>query len=159
MLDNKGNMFLEEDDIIELMLLNKQAKILPKNSASFSLFESTCKSYGLENPFQVDQTVDGIVWNIPSNYKNIDVREFIKSKHKLDSQQLERVDSELVEFEKRNLTDLLRFLVYMVDVLRSNNIVYGVGRGSSVASYVLFLIGIHRIDSYKFNLDIKEFLK
>ena len=159
MLDNKGNMFLEEDDIIELMLLNKRAKILPKNSANFSLFESTCKSYGLENPFQVDQTVDGIVWNIPDNYKNIDVGEFVKSKNKLNSDQLKRIDSELKEFEKRNLTDLLRFLIYMVDVLRSNNIVYGVGRGSSVASYVLFLIGIHRIDSYKFNLDIKEFLK
>jgi DNA polymerase III alpha subunit len=159
MLDNKGNMFLEEDDIIELMLLNKQAKILPKNSASFSLFESTCKSYGIESPFKVDTPVEGIVWNIPSNYKDINIVEFIQEKHKLDNKQWARINLELAEFEKRNLTDLLRFLIYMVDVLRSNNIVYGVGRGSSVASYVLFLIGIHRIDSYKFNLDIKEFLK
>ena len=159
MLDNKGNMFLEEDDIIELMLLNKQAKILPKNSASFSLFESTCKSYGIESPFKLDTPIDGIVWNMPSNYKNINVADFIKEKHQLDKNQQARVELELAEFEKRDLTDLLRFLIYMVDVLRSNNIVYGVGRGSSVASYVLFLIGIHRIDSYKFNLDIKEFLK
>jgi DNA polymerase III alpha subunit len=159
MLDNKGNMFLEEDDIIELMLLNKQAKILPKNSKSFSLFEVTCKNYGIESPFKLDTVTDGITWNMPADYQQLDIVDFIKSKHSLTSSQWARVNSELAEFEKRELTDLLRFLVYMVDTLRSNNIVYGVGRGSSIASYVLFLIGIHRIDSYKFNLDIKEFLK
>ena len=31
--------------------------------------------------------------------------------------------------------------------MRENNIVWGVGRGSPVASYVLFLIGVHRINS------------
>lgn len=159
MLDNKGNMFLEEDDIIELMLLNKQAKILPKNSKSFSLFEVTCKSYGIESPFKLDTVTDEITWNMPADYQRIDIVDFIKSKHSLTDRQWARVNSELAEFEKRELTDLLRFLIYMVDTLRSNNIVYGVGRGSSIASYVLFLIGIHRIDSYKFNLDIKEFLK
>jgi DNA polymerase III alpha subunit len=43
--------------------------------------------------------------------------------------------------------------------MRKNKIVWGVGRGSSVASYVLFLIGIHKVNSLKYNLDIKEFLK
>jgi DNA polymerase III alpha subunit len=69
------------------------------------------------------------------------------------------VDLELDEFKQRNLTDLLRFLVYFVDTVRTNNIVYGVGRGSSIASYVLYLLKVHRIDSFKYNLDIKEFLK
>jgi DNA polymerase III alpha subunit len=66
---------------------------------------------------------------------------------------------ELSEFEQRDLLDLLKFLMYLVQTMRTNNIVYGVGRGSSVASYVLYLIGIHRIDSFKYNMDIKEFLK
>jgi len=34
-----------------------------------------------------------------------------------------------------------------------------VGRGSSVASYCLYLLGVHKINSLKFDLDIKEFLK
>ena len=55
--------------------------------------------------------------------------------------------------------DLLSYLKYLVDTMRENNIVWGVGRGSSVASYVLYLIGIHKIDSIKYNLDIHEFLK
>jgi DNA polymerase III alpha subunit len=77
----------------------------------------------------------------------------------LNNTQLARVDLELDEFKQRNLTDLLRFLVYFVDTVRTNNIVYGVGRGSSIASYVLYLLKVHRIDSFKYNLDIKEFLK
>jgi len=47
----------------------------------------------------------------------------------------------------------------MVDNLRKRNVVWGVGRGSSVSSYVLFCIGINRIDPLKFNLDVGEFLK
>jgi DNA polymerase III alpha subunit len=54
---------------------------------------------------------------------------------------------------------LLFYLKYLVDAMRENKIVWGVGRGSSVASYVLYLIGVHRIDSIKYDLDIKEFLK
>ena len=51
------------------------------------------------------------------------------------------------------------FMKYLVDTLRKNNIIWGVGRGSSVASYVLYLLGVHRIDSLYYDLDITEFLK
>jgi DNA polymerase III alpha subunit len=159
MLDNKGNMYVEEDDIIELMLLNKPAKILPRNVQSFKLFESTCKSYGIDNPFELDSSTDDITWNMPEEYQTLDVRKHIESNYTLNNTQLARVDLELNEFEQRNLTDLLRFLVYFIDTVRANNIVYGVGRGSSIASYVLYLLKVHRIDSLKYNLDIKEFLK
>jgi DNA polymerase III alpha subunit len=54
---------------------------------------------------------------------------------------------------------LLQYLKYLVDTMRSNNILWGVGRGSSVASFVLFLIGIHRINSLYWDLSIDEFLK
>jgi len=159
MLDNKGNMYVEEDDIIELMLLNRQAKILPRNVQSFKTFETTCKSYGIKSPFELDSSADDITWNMPDDYRILDVRNYIISNNTLNRLQLARVDLELNEFEQRNLIDLLRFLVYFIDTVRTNNIVYGVGRGSSIASYVLYLLKIHRIDSFKYNLDIKEFLK
>jgi DNA polymerase III alpha subunit len=57
------------------------------------------------------------------------------------------------------LIPVLRAMKYVVDTLRSNNIVWGVGRGSSVASYVLFIIGVHKIDSVKYKLPINEFFK
>ena len=159
MLDNKGNMYVEEDDIIELLLLNKQAKILPRNVQSFKVFESTCKSYGINNPFELDSSTEDITWNMPEDYRRLDIKKHIESNYMLNNTQLARVDLELDEFEQRNLSDLLRFLVYFVDTVRTNNIVYGVGRGSSIASYVLYLLKVHRIDSFKYNLDIKEFLK
>jgi DNA polymerase III alpha subunit len=159
MLDHKGNMYVEEDDIIELMLLNRQAKILPRNVQSFKLFESNCKSYGIKNPFELDSSTDNITWNMPDKYQSLDIKKHIESNYTLNTTQTARVDLELNEFEQRNLTDLLRFLVYFIDTVRTNNIVYGVGRGSSIASYVLYLLKVHRIDSLKYNLDIKEFLK
>ena len=71
----------------------------------------------------------------------------------------ERLIEEIELFRQHNMTDLLRYLKYLVDTMREHNIVWGVGRGSSVASYCLYLIGVHKIDSIKYNLDIKEFLK
>ena len=71
----------------------------------------------------------------------------------------QRVEMELALYIERGLIPILQVLVYVVDTLRKNNLVWGVGRGSSVASYVLYLIGIHKIDSLKYNLDIREFLK
>ena len=55
--------------------------------------------------------------------------------------------------------NVLKFLVYLIDIMRSNNIVWGVGRGSSVSSYVLYLLGVHKVDSIKYGLDITDFLK
>ena len=63
------------------------------------------------------------------------------------------------EYEARGMLDLLRYMIYLVDFMRENDIVWGVGRGSSVASYVLYLIGVHRIDSIQFDLDWREFLR
>ena len=159
MLDSKGNMYIEDDDIIELMLSNRQFKILPKNKDGLLNFETQCKRYGLAFPFEIDSEIDDISWNMPLGYKTLDIKDYILNKHSLSNEQVNRINQELLEFESRNLIDLLRFLVYLVDTLRSNGIIYGVGRGSSIASYVLYLIGIHRIDSFKYNLDIKEFLK
>ena len=62
-------------------------------------------------------------------------------------------------FQERNLFNLLKYLKYLVDIMRDNNVIWGVGRGSSVASYVLYLLGVHRIDSMYYDLDPGEFLR
>jgi DNA polymerase III alpha subunit len=54
---------------------------------------------------------------------------------------------------------VLKAMKYLVDTFRENNIVWGVGRGSSVASYALYLIGVHKVDSVKYELPITEFFK
>lgn len=159
MLNERGQMYIEDNDIIELMLANRQVKILPSNRTSFQRFENECKKYGIFQPFELGSDSTNVIWNMPEEYKHICVRDYIFEKHNLSLEQRVRVDLELMEFEQRNLNDLLRFLIYFVKILKDNNVIYGVGRGSSVASYVLYLLGVHRIDSFKYNLDIKEFLK
>jgi DNA polymerase III alpha subunit len=69
------------------------------------------------------------------------------------------VGQELLLYQERDLFNLLRYLKYLVDTLRKNNLVWGVGRGSSVASYVLFLLGVHKINSIYYDLSVDEFLK
>ena len=97
-------------------------------------------------------------WHIPTAYKDLDIAQWVLEKCKTD-QELQRVGQELILYQERDLFDLLRFMKYLVDTLRKNNIIWGVGRGSSVASYVLYLLGVHRIDSLYYDLDITEFLK
>lgn len=104
-------------------------------------------------------------FNIPQHYKDIDVELYIKSLIPQVEDQtdklayLNRVEEELALYNTRNLYPVLQLMIYIVDTMRKHKIVWGVGRGSSVASYVLYLIGIHKIDSIKYELDIREFLK
>jgi len=118
----------------------------------------------LDSYHKIDQTVeefDSMLqknWRMPKEYKDMDIAEYVLGLCKADHE-LQRVGQELLLYQERDLFDLLRYLKYLVDILRKNNVVWGVGRGSSVASYVLFLIGVHKIDSLYYNLDIVEFLK
>jgi len=118
----------------------------------------------LDSYHSISQTVeefDSILqrnWRMPQEYKDLDIAEYVLSLCK-EEHELQRVGQELLLYQERNLFDLLRYLKYLVDTLRKNNVVWGVGRGSSVASYVLFLLGVHKIDSLYYNLDIGEFLK
>jgi DNA polymerase III alpha subunit len=74
-------------------------------------------------------------------------------------EQTTRVSEELEAFIEHGMMDLLYYLKYLIDTLEENEILWGVGRGSSVASYVLYLIGVHKIDSLAYNLDWREFLR
>jgi len=97
-------------------------------------------------------------WRMPDEYKDLDIAEYILGLCK-EEYELQRVGAELLLFQERDLFNLLRYLKYLIDTLRKNNVVWGVGRGSSVASYVLFLLGVHKINSIYYNLDVEEFLK
>jgi len=124
-------------------------------------------------PIDVDQkTFDGVCqseWYMPAEYKNLNLLSYLRNAcaarlgctiNELDRYpNWNRTLQELTEFIQRGMENVLRYMVYLVDFMRKNDIVWGVGRGSSVSSYVLFLIGVHRIDSVEHNLDWKEFLR
>ena len=101
--------------------------------------------------------VDKNNWFIPNKYKQLDIEEFLVTQ--CPEQNYPRLIEELALFKQNNMIPVLKTMKYVVDTLRANNIVWGVGRGSSVSSYVLYLIGIHKIDSVKYALPIDEFFK
>lgn len=173
MIQNKfGEMIFTEDDICDLVMSGQSL-----DNVDGMLVDSTVN---LENlalildnmPAFVDynaQSDQDITqqqydhrcqsnWYMPDQYKNMDIAEWVLAQCKTEAE-LQRCGKELLLFQEKNLFDVLRYLKYLVDVMNQNQLIWGVGRGSSVASFVLYKIGVHRIDSLYYDLDIKEFLK
>ena len=101
--------------------------------------------------------IDSSNWFIPNEYKNMDIEEFLVNECPKENYQ--RLIEELALYRQHGMMPVLNAMKFLVDTLRKNNVVWGVGRGSSVASYTLYLIGVHKIDSIKYNLPIEEFFK
>jgi DNA polymerase III alpha subunit len=167
-IDTHGLAYYTSQDLINLLYQNKSTKDLLVDAADPDIgkyFEAQelldlpkIKPY---NPLSIsveefDQRNQNN-WRMPSEYKNIDIEEFLVNQCPAENYQ--RLVDELQEYRSRNMLDLLRWLKYLVDTCRQHNIVWGVGRGSSVASYTLFLLGVHKIDSIKYNLDWHDFLR
>lgn len=147
---NIGHLNVIFDEEIELFkkyqssLLNNTVVFLdaPEEKLSFDDFHKKC----------ADE------WLIPSVYQQIDVLAWLLDK--CDTQEeMKRVKDEYKLYEAKELIMLLRLFIYLVDYMRDNKFLWGVGRGSSVSSYILYLIGIHRVNSLKYGLSISDYLK
>lgn len=169
-IDRYGTVFLEEKEIFENIYsgaLTNVKKVYTTEELSSKFNSSKNLNKDIFDGFDLYQESNLSVkdydrlnqknWFMPKNYCS----NLIEDIYKLckTEQELERVNIELELFEKHNMIDVLFYLKYLVDVMKQNNIVCGVGRGSSVSSYVLYLIGVHKINSIKYDLDINEFLK
>lgn len=167
--DQYGRTFTDSNELCDLLYKNPQLDLslfLVENPQEFNKSRAdlhadvpNLKGYvTLTDSINVFDERFQTKWHMPDEYKQLDVAAYVLGLCKEDYE-LQRVGEELLLFQERNAFDLLRYMKYLVDILRKNNIVWGVGRGSSVASYVLFLLGVHKIDSLYYNLDIDEFLK
>ena len=102
-------------------------------------------------------------WHMPADYKSLDIQNYcyerLQKLNLSDEIYIKTLEEELAEFKKRNMTNVLKFMIYLMQVIKEKDIVTGAGRGSSVSSLVLFLIGVHYIDPIKYSLSYKEFLR
>jgi DNA polymerase III alpha subunit len=157
MIKNKfGEIVYNIEDVVDLMMSEQNVSsitvddtvkldnTLPESDISLSVDE-----YDLMNQHN---------WLMPEEYKQIDIAQHVIDCCKTDAE-IQRAGEELLMFQQRNLFNLLKYLKYLVDTMKENNIIWGVGRGSSVASYVLYLLGVHRVDSMYYDLDPTEFLR
>lgn len=106
-------------------------------------------------------------WTIPEKYKSLDVVEYLFNAHAMLFEHLdpvefekreERLAKEIVLYQKQDLFDVLRAIIWIINTLTAANTVWGIGRGSSVSSYALYVVGVHDVDSYAYDLDIDDFL-
>lgn len=163
-IDVYGQIIFNENDLCDL-IMQDQNNMLKKCLTTYDIsrlnnLENVPKFIAYHND---ELTIDQFDkqaqanWHMPDEYKNLDIAKWVIEQCNTE-QELERVKHELLLFLERDLFALLQYLKYLVDTLRQHDIVWGVGRGSSVASYVLYLIGVHKINSIQYQLDITDFL-
>jgi DNA polymerase III alpha subunit len=167
-----GEPVYSESDLCDLVMsgqsINKLQNLLVDHSVNLDQLKLLLDTVGSVNSWnyaldptstveQFDQQMQS-TWHMPDKYYQLDIAEYVLSLC-TTTEQLQRVGEELLLYQERGLFDLLRYLKYLVDIMKQNNIIWGVGRGSSVASYVLYLLGVHRIDSMFYDLDPREFLR
>jgi len=167
-IDKYGQQIYTENDICNLMLQDPtriiKDMLVEKQITFDDIFvdiDNIPKLYQYVDPNINIQEFDDKNqnnWMMPKEYKELDIALFVLNQCKTDSE-LQRAGQELILFQERGMFPLLQYLKYLVDTMRKHNIVWGVGRGSSVASFVLFLIGVHKINSLYYDLSIDEFLK
>lgn len=152
LLYQNPELSLERFAVLDPVQYNESVKNLYADMPFLQLYQAN--DMDLEDFDQEQQSQ----WHMPDEYKTLDIAQWILNRCDSDAE-LQRCGEELLLFQERDLFDLLRYMKYLVDTLRANGVVWGVGRGSSVASYVLYKIGIHKINSLYYDLDPREFLK
>ncbi len=168
--DKLGIPRFTEADLVNMIYsghVDKCTQVLCEDSSEIQKFNQAADRFGnphldLYQPLDVpvedfDATLQS-EWFMPEEYQEINVYEHLVAKCNTQ-EEIARLNYELEEFQARNMVDILRYMIYLVDFMREHEIVWGVGRGSSVASFVLYLIGIHRIHSIQYELDFREFMR
>ena len=167
-INDYGDCVYTEQDALELIYSNPALDISKLFLQSPDQYNDTVRELGQDFPFlktipnreplyEFDAINCGN-WHMPKKYYDINVLEWLIDKCQSDDEKA-RVREEYALFVEKKFVKVLQFLIYFVDTLRANNVVWGVGRGSSVASFCLFLIGVHKINPMLYNLDYTEFLR
>lgn len=167
--DKFGQVFYTQDQVCELLYQKPDLDISTIRYQDPQKFNSSNrKLYAGYSELKHYQELDIDVnefdqknqncWRMPQQYREFDIGDWLLQQCQTE-QQRDRVLIELVLFHETNLIPLLCYLKYMVDVMTENNLIWGVGRGSSTASYILYLIGLHSVDCLKYQIPIEEFFK
>lgn len=173
MQQNKfGELVFSENDVLDLVMQGRSIDSLKNVTVDPSInLEELVRHverpeslltwtfpYNQDTPVPEFHAAQQLMWHMPDEYKQLDIAAHILGLCNSEVE-LQRCGAELLLYQERDLFDLLRYLKYLVDVMLDNQVIWGVGRGSSVASYVLYKLGVHRIDSLYYNLDAHEFLR
>jgi len=168
--NNLGEMIFNENDVCDLLMRGHDAESLKNMLVDETVKIEEAINFVERMPELIKHVGDPNVimnvfdqekqanWHMPQKYKDLDIVQYVLTLCNNESE-LQRCGEELLLYQERDLFNLLRYLKYLVDLMTENNVIWGVGRGSSVSSYILYKLGVHKIDSIYYQLDIKEFLR
>jgi hypothetical protein len=170
--DKFGQLVFNESDVVDLVMQGRDVASLNRMlvdstvdlEKASSLLDCVPALINYDTINDSTETLEDFdrrlqqTWHMPQQYKDMDIAQYVLSLCRTDAE-LQRCGQELLLYQERDLFSLLRFLKYLVDTMTDNHVIWGVGRGSSVASYVLYKLGVHRIDSMFYDLDPHEFLR
>jgi len=171
--DNYGQLIISSNELVDELYRNPNLKIErfqiadPEsyNQAIDQLHLDYSKlskylplDYKEQVPVELFDHVQQQTWHMPPEYLEFDIAQHVLDLCQTEAE-MQRVAEELLLYQERELFNLLRYLKYFVDTMRATGVVWGLGRGSSTASYVLYLLGVHKINSMYYDLPIEEFLK
>ena len=171
-IDSLGLPKYGTDDLMDLIYkgkLDMLFKVYTEDNEDTKQFNQAVKDTGTGQALKFYEKMDISLeefdsllqneWFMPNSYKLFDIEKYLEQVCPDNDVSKQRVKDELQAFRKMGFENLLKFLHFLVTFMRDNKIVWGVGRGSSVASYVLFLLGVHKVDSIQYDLDWQEFLR
>lgn len=163
--DENGNAFLSGDAIANMLYNDKNifagnfyVDTSDGEMEKFNLYSD--EKVKLAPSEKIDNNKRRDEWFMPDFYKTLNLQELfdIMSKELPDIYKV-RVKYELSLYQEKGYDNFLRYCVYLSTLVNQKKIVVGCGRGSSCASYLLFLLGLHMVDSVKYDIDVREFLK
>lgn len=114
---------------------------------------------------KTELTTNTPVWVLPDKYADIDLDAYLITlvdrvkKDDLYDQRLIRLSEEISLFKELQLEEVLKTLIFIIEEFDKQKIVWGVGRGSSCSSYLLYLIGLHEVDPVKYSIEVSDFLR
>ena len=152
----KSNMKTHETFIVDNMIEDTI-----NNANELCGYNAIDRTYDIDSDLTIESfdIIQQSNWFMPEYYKNFDIVGYILDECNGNNTELQRCGQELLLYQQKNLIPLLQYLKYLVDTMEKNKIIWGVGRGSSVASFVLYKLKIHRINSIEYDLAITEFFR
>lgn len=168
--NNLGEMIFNKQDVCDLLMSGRNPASIKRMLVDNSVNIEHMVDFVDRMPEFIQHAGDPTVnmnifdqqaqahWHMPEEYQQLDIAGYILGLCATEAE-LQRVGHELLLYQEKDLFNLLRYLKYLVDVMNKNRVIWGVGRGSSVASYVLYKLGVHRIDSMFYKLEPEEFLR
>ena len=178
MVNEYGQVQFATQEVIDKFYAKEweSVDVLLDQTNELNKFNEHCKHFEIDSMATIERPTDDVLsfhaglssnWHMPKEYKEMDVlahlTQQLQEKTNANTEYTDYFVNELDAWNKfmgsKGSQDLFKFLHHLITTCRANDIVTGVGRGSSVSSLILYLLGVHYVDPVKYKLNYEEFLR